>query len=82
MFSKADNYMNEGCFQSVSLCGNYPYISDLYLQFFLVLLYILWNTEAAILVKILHEATFSGIQLTASFLCEQIHSENLYENQL
>ena len=24
--------MNEGCFQSVSLCGQYPYISDLYLQ--------------------------------------------------
>ena len=82
MFSKADNYMNEGCFQSVSLCGKYPYISDLYLQIFLVLLYILWNTEAAILVKILHEATFSGIQLTASFLRERIHSENLYENHL
>ena len=59
--------MNEGCFQSASLCGNYPYISDLYLQIFLVLLYILRNTEAAILVKILHEAIFSGIQLTTSF---------------
>ena len=59
--------MNEGCFQSDSLCGKYPYISDLYLQFLLVLLYILWNTEAAILGKILHEATFSGIRLTASF---------------
>ena len=82
MFSKADNYMNEGCFQSASLCGKYPYISDLYLQFFLVLLYILWNTEAAILVKILHEDTSSGIQLTASFLRERIHSKNLYENHL
>ena len=65
MFSKADNYMNEGCFQSTSLCGKYPYISDLYLQLFLLLLYTVWNTEAAILIKILHEATFSGIQLTA-----------------
>ena len=27
--------------QSASLCGKYPYISDLYLQIFLVLLYIL-----------------------------------------
>ena len=34
MFSKADNYMNEECFQSASLCGKYPYISDLYLQIF------------------------------------------------
>ena len=82
MFSKADNYMNEGCFQAASLCGKYPYISNLYLQIFLVLLYILWNTEAAILVKILHEATFSSIQLTASFLRERIQSENLYENHL
>ena len=32
MFSKADNYMNEGCFQSASACGKYPYIGDLYLQ--------------------------------------------------
>ena len=82
MFSKADNYMNEECFQSASLCGKYPYISDLYLHFVLVLLYILWNTEAAILVKIHHEATFSGIQLTVSFLRERIHSENLYENHV
>ena len=82
MFSKADNYMNEGCFQSVSLCGKYPYIHDLYLQILLVLLFILRNTEAAILVKILHEATLSGIQLTASFLRVRIHSENLYENHL
>ena len=80
MFSKADNYMKEGCFQSASLCGKYPCISDLYLQLFWVLLYILWNTEAAIFVKILHEATYSDIQLAASFLREQIHSENLYEN--
>ena len=49
--------MNEGCFQSASLCGKYPYISDFYLHFF-------------------------GIQLTASFLRERIHSENLYENHL
>ena len=82
MFSKADNYMNEGCFQSASLCGKYPYISDLYLHIFFVLLYTLWNSEAAILVTILHEATFSGIQLTASFLRERKHSENLYENHL
>ena len=34
------------------------------------------------MVKILHGATFSGIQLTASFLSERIHSENLYENYL
>ena len=74
--------MNEGCFQSASLCGKYLYFSDLYLQFFLVLLYSLRNTEAAILVKILHEATFSGIQLTASFFRERIHSENLHENHL
>ena len=74
--------MNEGCFQSASLCGKYPYIGDLYLQNVLVLLYILWNTEAVILVKILTDATFSGIPLTASFLREQIRSENLYENHL
>ena len=73
--------MNEGCFRSASLCGKYPYISDLYLHF-LILLYILRNTEAAILVKILHEATFSCIQLTVSILRERIHSENLYENHL
>ena len=41
MFSKADNYMNEGCFQSVSSCGKSPYIGDLYLQNCLILLYIL-----------------------------------------
>ena len=82
MFSKADNYMNEGCFQSASLCGKYPYIGDLNLQIFLILLYILWNAEAAILVKILPDATFSGIPLTASLLRKRIHSENLYENHL
>ena len=74
--------MNEGCFQSASLCGKDPYIGDLYLQNFLILLYILWNTEAAILTKILPDATFSGIPLTASFLRERIHCENLYENHL
>ena len=68
MFSKADNYMNEGCFQSASSCGKYPYIGDLYLQTNLVLIHNLWNTEAVILVKILLDATFS--------------SENLYENHL
>ena len=52
------------CFQSASSCGKYPYIGDLYLQFFLILLYILWNTEAAILVKMLLDATFSGIPVT------------------
>ena len=82
MFSKADNYMNEGCFQSVSSCGKYPYISDLYLQKKLTMLYILWSTETAILVKILLNATFSGIPLTESILRERIHSENLYENPL
>ena len=82
MFSIADNYLNEGCFQSASSCGNYPYIGDLYLQKFLILLYILWNTEAAILVKILLDATFSGIPLRESFLRERIQSENLYENHL
>ena len=35
MFSQADNHMKEWCFQSASLCGKYPYIGDLYLQFFL-----------------------------------------------
>ena len=69
--------MIEGCFQSVSLFGKYPYIGDLYLQNLLILLYMLWNTEAAILVKILLDATFSGIPLTESFLREGIHSENL-----
>ena len=34
------------------------------------------------LVKILHKATFSGIQLIASFLREGIRSENLYETHL
>ena len=33
----------------------------------MILLYILWNTEAAILVKILLDATFSGIPLTVVF---------------
>ena len=32
------------------------------------------------MVKILLDATFSGIPMTESFLREQIHSENLYEN--
>ena len=34
------------------------------------------------MVKILLDATFSGIPLTESFLREQIHSENSYENHL
>ena len=76
MFSKVDNYMNEGCFQAVSSCGKFPCIGDLYLQNFLILLYILWNTEAAILVKILLNATFSDIPLTKSFLREQIQGKN------
>ena len=74
--------MNEGCFQSVSSCGKYPYIGDLYLQLFLILLHILWKIEASILVKILLDATFSGIPVTESFLREQIQSENLHENHL
>ena len=82
MFSKADNYMNEVCFQSASSCGKYPYIWDLYLQKNLILLFILWNIEAVILVKILLDASFSGIPLTESFLREQIHSKNSYENHL
>ena len=82
MFSKVDNYMNEGCFQSASSCGKYPYIGDLYLQKILILLYILLNIEATILVKILLDATFSGTTLTESFLRERIHSENLHENHL
>ena len=82
MFSKADNYMIEGCFQSVSSCAKYPYIGDLYLQNSLILLHILRNTEAAILIKILFDATFSNIPLTESFFRELIHSENLYENHL
>ena len=82
MFSKADNYMNEGCYQSAFSSGKYPYIGDLYLQIFYILLHILWKIEASILVKILLDATFSGIPLTESFLREQIHSENLYENHL
>ena len=82
MFTNADNYMIEGCFQSVSSCGKYPYIGDLYLQNVLILLHILWNTEAAILVKTLLDATFSDIPLTESFLRERINSENYYENHL
>ena len=82
MFSKADNFMNEGCFQSASSCGKYPYIGEFYLQTFLILLYILWKTEAVILVKILLDATFSGIPLTESFLRKRIHSENFYKNHL
>ena len=80
MFSKADNYMNKWCFQSGSSCGKYPYIGELYLQKILILLYILWNTEGVILVKILFGATFSGYPLTDSFLRERKHSENIYEN--
>ena len=64
MFSKADNYMNEGCFQSGSSRGKYPYIGELYLQKISILLYILWITEAVISVKILLDATFSGYPLT------------------
>ena len=82
MFSKADNYINEGCFQPASSCGKYPYIGDLYLQKYLILLYILWNTEAAISVKIRLDATFSGILLTEAFLRERIQSEKFYENHL
>ena len=82
MFSKADNYMNEGCFQSVSSCVVYPYIGDLYLQKCLILLCILLNTEAVVLLKILLDATFSGIPLTESFLRERTHSENSYEVNL
>ena len=59
--------MNEGYFQSASSCGKYPYIGDLYLQKGLILLLILLNTEAAILVKILLDPTFSGIPLTELF---------------
>ena len=72
--------MNEGCFQSASSRGKYPYIGELYLQNFSILLYILRNTEAATLVKIVLDATFSGYPLTESSLREQMHSENLYEN--
>ena len=74
--------MNEGCFQSVSSCSKHPYIGELYVQKILILLYIQCNTEAVILFKILLDATFSGYPLTESFLCERIHSENLYENHL
>ena len=75
--------MNDGCFQSVSSCGKYPYIGDLYLQSFFLYCFIFYEKiEASILVKIFLEATFSGILLTESFLREQIHSENLYENHL
>ena len=72
--------MNDGCFQSAPACGKYPYIGELYRQNLLILLYILCNTEAVILVKVLLDATFSGIPSTESFLRERIHSENLYEN--
>ena len=74
--------MNEGCFQSVSSCGKYPYIVDLCLQKYLMLPHNLLNTEAVIFVKILLDATFSGIPLTEPFLRERIHSENSYENHL
>ena len=46
----------------------------------LILLYILWNTEDAFLVKILLDATFSGIPMTESFLRERLHSEHVYKN--
>ena len=84
MFPKADtfNYMIEGCFQSASSCGKYPDTGDLWLQKSLILLYFLWNTEAAILVKILLDAIFSDIPMTESFLHERLHSENVYENHL
>ena len=82
MFSKADNYMNEGFFQSASSCGKYPYIGGLYLQKILILLYIWWNSETAIIVKILLNATFSGIPLKESFLRERIHSKKIYETYL
>ena len=59
--------MNEKCFQSASSRGKYPYIGELYLQKILILLYILWNTEAVILVKIPLDAKFSGYPLTESF---------------
>ena len=49
MFSKADNYMSGGSFQSASSCGKYPYIGDSYLQKNLILLHILWNTEKSFL---------------------------------
>ena len=74
--------MNEGCFQSASSCGKYPCLGDLYLQNNLMLLHNLRNTEAVILVKILLDATFSGIPMTESFLRKRIHSENSYENHL
>ena len=74
--------MKEGCFQSVSSCGKSPYIGKLYLQKWLILLYILWNTDAVILGQILPDATDSDIPMTESFLRERIHSENLYENHL
>ena len=48
----------------------------------MILLFILWNAEAAILVKILFDAIFSGIQMTKSFLRERLHSGNVYENHL
>ena len=60
--------MNEGYFQSALSCGKYLYIGDLYLQIFLILLYILWNTEAAISVKLLLDATFYGIPMREAFL--------------
>ena len=67
MFSKADNYINEGCFQSTSSCGKYTYIGDLYLQKILILLYSLWNTEAAILVKIPLDANFLAFHWQSRF---------------
>ena len=75
--------MNEGCFQSASPCGKYPYFGDLYLHFFfLILLYIPQILKLQILVKTLLDASFSGTPVTESFLRERIHSENLYESHL
>ena len=65
-------------FQPGSSCGKYPYIGDLYLQTFLILLYILCNTETAILVKTLLDASFSGISLTESFFCVNKYIAKLY----
>ena len=82
MFSKADNYMNEGCFSLLLLVVNIHILEIYTCKKNLTLLYILCNIEAAILIKILLDATFSDIALTESFLRERRHSENSYENHL
>ena len=82
MFSKAYNYMNEGCFQSASSCGKYPYIGDLHLQKFLIFTSYSMKYWGYHLVKILLDAKFSGIPLTELFLRERKQSENLYKNHL